>query len=348
MSDEPIKKTTRTRRSPATPRPGAAKPTTRRRASAAAGASTIKTSAPADVVAAPQEAVTEMTTPDVSAAPEIASVPETATEDQLEKLHAEAEKAVEHLNSLLAAAIRSAEEVLAMAQGRLSAQVAAAQSAAEASASTVPSFVAEQLGIFSAEAEKLTRSATEQVATQIRISEDAFRKMHAVIAERVKTAGEDLADPAFSIENLFTANIEAAEQVVATAGKTISAVMEDRIMAGEAAMADLIARLESAPEPVETAALKSPLEVLAGVERTGAAVLRGTSQGQAKFAAFVARRIGSDLDATSALFACKSLADLREVQTQFVKTAVDEYLTVAAGMLRMSDEIARVPLKAKP
>ena len=81
-------------------------------------------------------------------------------------------------------------------------------------------------------------------------------------------------------------------------------------------------------------------EVLDTLESATLAVVEGVSRTQWEIADFLARRIREDLDTQQALMRCRSFDELADVQTKFLRTAVDEYGDEASRLLKLGGELA--------
>ncbi len=82
----------------------------------------------------------------------------------------------------------------------------------------------------------------------------------------------------------------------------------------------------------------SQQQAMHSIETAGAAVLEGVTRAQCEIADFVSERIRKDMEAQQELLRCKSLDDIRSVQTRFFKTAMDQYSAEATRLLRLGGE----------
>jgi hypothetical protein len=80
-------------------------------------------------------------------------------------------------------------------------------------------------------------------------------------------------------------------------------------------------------------------EAVETVEHAGATLLEGVGRVQQEIAQFVSTRVREDLETQQQLLRCRSLDDLREVQFRFVKTAMDQYSTETARLMKLGSEI---------
>ena len=79
----------------------------------------------------------------------------------------------------------------------------------------------------------------------------------------------------------------------------------------------------------------------------GSAVVDGMTKVHRRAADFVANRIRQEIEAQRELFACRTLEDVREMQSRYFKTALDQYATEAKEMLNLSGELATRALDPK-
>ena len=93
--------------------------------------------------------------------------------------------------------------------------------------------------------------------------------------------------------------------------------------------------LGSAADAVADAVTATQQEALEGIETASAAVLAGMGSVQREIAGFVADRLRSDLDAQSALLRCRTFSEVHSVQTEFLRTAYDQYATEASRLVRL-------------
>ena len=81
-------------------------------------------------------------------------------------------------------------------------------------------------------------------------------------------------------------------------------------------------------------------EALETIESASSAVFEALSRAQAEISDFVAERIRQDLDTQQAFLRCRSLDEVRDVQFNFLRTALDQYGGEAAKLVRLGGEVA--------
>ena len=64
------------------------------------------------------------------------------------------------------------------------------------------------------------------------------------------------------------------------------------------------------------------------------------SEVQKEIAGFVSERIRQDLQTQQELLACRTLDDVREVQSRFMQSTIDQYSAEASKLMRLGAEIA--------
>ena len=81
-------------------------------------------------------------------------------------------------------------------------------------------------------------------------------------------------------------------------------------------------------------------EAIDTIESASQAMFEMFSMARVEISDFVAERIRQDLDAQQAFLRCRSLDEVRDVQVQFVRTALDQYGGEAAKLMRLGGEVA--------
>ena len=86
-----------------------------------------------------------------------------------------------------------------------------------------------------------------------------------------------------------------------------------------------------------------------GAEAAGAAVFEGFARAQKHVAEFVAERIRQDIETQTELLGCRSLEDVREVQSRFFRRAMEQYTAEAGRLMKLGgDVVARsMPRKGR-
>ncbi len=80
-------------------------------------------------------------------------------------------------------------------------------------------------------------------------------------------------------------------------------------------------------------------EGLETMEAGGEALFDGVARTHRQIAEFVAERLRQDMAARQAFLGCRTLQDLRDVQSRFLRTAVDQYAEEAARLMRLGGEV---------
>ena len=80
-------------------------------------------------------------------------------------------------------------------------------------------------------------------------------------------------------------------------------------------------------------------EALETAETAGTAMLANLTRVQRSMAEFVSERLRKDMEVQRNLLKCKTLDDVRTVQSMFFRTAVDEYAREATRLFRLSSEM---------
>jgi len=99
------------------------------------------------------------------------------------------------------------------------------------------------------------------------------------------------------------------------------------------------ADLGSAADTVIDSVTASQQQALQTMETAGAAMIEGVTRVQREIAEFVSERIRQDMETQQEFLRCKSIDDVRELQTRFFKTAMDQYSAEATRLIRISGEV---------
>jgi hypothetical protein len=120
--------------------------------------------------------------------------------------------------------------------------------------------------------------------------------------------------------------------------------MNDRIAAAEAALAGLREQAEANLRSIEGAAQQvSGVQrtALAGAEAAGRMVMEGLARAQKEVTDFVGERIRTDIETQRALLGCRSLEDVRDVQSRFFRTAMTQYSEEVARLMKLGSEVTQ-------
>ena len=77
-------------------------------------------------------------------------------------------------------------------------------------------------------------------------------------------------------------------------------------------------------------------DALHSVEQAGRAMSEGFAKAQKEIAEFLSERFRQDVQTQSDLLRCRTFDDVREVQTRFFRTAMDQYAAEATKLMRIS------------
>ena len=140
-------------------------------------------------------------------------------------------------------------------------------------------------------------------------------------------------------------NLKAAE----AAGDKLRTGLTQALGAAEEGFGRLVAQAEADRAAAEAAMRQVaavPQAALAGAGDAGTAVLEGMSRVRAEVADFVAERIRQDIETQAELLGCRNLDEVREVQSRFFRTAIDQYAaeaTPAVEARRRGHDARRCP-----
>jgi hypothetical protein len=218
-------------------------------------------------------------------------------------------QAAEAANAQLTERLKEAEEAIA----RITAQAKSAQDVALADLS-----------------ERLAARQKEAEAALERISDKALEGARAAEAAVVKAARAATEEA--------ERNLKAAE----AAGEKLRASLTQALGTAEEGFNRLVAQAETDRAAAEAAMRQVaavPQAALAGAGDAGSAVLEGMSRVRAEVADFVAERIRKDIETQAELLGCRNLGEIREVQSRFVRTAIDEYAAETTRLFKLGGEL---------
>jgi chromosome segregation ATPase len=218
-------------------------------------------------------------------------------------------KAAEEANAQLTARLKEAEQTIA----KITAQAKAAQDVALADLS-------ERLAARQKEAE----AALEQISQK---ALEGARAAEAAVVKAARAASEET-----------ERNLKSAE----AAGDKLRTSLTQALGTAEEGFNRLVAQAETDRAAAEAAmrqAAAVPQAALAGAGDAGSAVLDGMSRVRAEVADFVAERIRKDIETQAELLGCRNLGEIREVQSRFVRAAIDEYAAETTRLFKLGGEL---------
>jgi hypothetical protein len=89
----------------------------------------------------------------------------------------------------------------------------------------------------------------------------------------------------------------------------------------------------------------SQQEAIETLESASQAIFEMIARARVEVTDFVAERIRQDLDTQQAFLRCRTLDDVRDVQMNFLRTALDQYGDEAAKLVRLGGEVAAKSLE---
>jgi hypothetical protein len=114
--------------------------------------------------------------------------------------------------------------------------------------------------------------------------------------------------------------------------------------AARAAEADVAERADAAADAVDELA-RSQEEALHGVEVAGQTVVEGVTRFQREIIDFVSERIRQDMETQQAMLRCRTFDEVRDVQTRFFQTAMDQYSTETNRLMKLGTEMMQRSLE---
>jgi hypothetical protein len=80
-------------------------------------------------------------------------------------------------------------------------------------------------------------------------------------------------------------------------------------------------------------------EAFHSAKHAGATMLEGLTKAQKEASDFLSERIHQDLETQAELLRCRTFDEIREVQTRFFRTAMDQYSAEATKLIRIGSEM---------
>ena len=79
-------------------------------------------------------------------------------------------------------------------------------------------------------------------------------------------------------------------------------------------------------------------ETLHNIGAASAAMLEGLTKAQTELSDFITERIRHDVETQADMLRCRTLDDVRELQTRFFKTAVDQYAAEVNRLMKIGTD----------
>jgi hypothetical protein len=134
-------------------------------------------------------------------------------------------------------------------------------------------------------------------------------------------------------EHVTKTAAEAAERTAKAAADTAGSMAETM-----ADSLDAEAIISTTRESIAVAT-RTQRQAVASMERSTGSMLTGLTEMQKEIAEFVSERIRQDLETQQDLLRCRTLDDVREVQSRFFRTTLDQYSTEATKLMQLSAEV---------
>ena len=146
--------------------------------------------------------------------------------------------------------------------------------------------------------------------------------------------------------------LSTAEANAGILGEKLEARMNAALATAESGFARLTEQAETQRAAAEQAgqrAIALQQDAVAGAGVAGTALLEGFTEARRHIADFVAERLRQDIEIQGELLSCRTLDDVREIQSRFFRNAIDQYSTEASRMMKLgTDVVARsVPKTGK-
>ena len=135
------------------------------------------------------------------------------------------------------------------------------------------------------------------------------------------------------VEHVTKTATDAAERTARAAADTVGSMAET--MAGSLDAETMIATTRESL----AVATRTQQQAVASMERSTGSILTGLTEMQKEVAEFVSKRIRQDLETQQDFLRCRTLDDVREVQSRFFRTTLDQYSAEATKLMQLSTEV---------
>jgi hypothetical protein len=103
--------------------------------------------------------------------------------------------------------------------------------------------------------------------------------------------------------------------------------------------------IASAQDSIIDSVTHGQQEAIETLESAGHAMFEGMNRVQHEIADFITERIRQDMETQQQFLRCRTLDDVRRVQTDFFKTAMDQYASEATRLLKLGSEVAAMSME---
>lgn len=167
---------------------------------------------------------------------------------------------------------------------------------------------------------------------------------HAAQAEAAERSASAVPE---AVRSRLAAAEQEAEEMMTRVGDRIRAAAamaeqaaSDRAEAARAAGRRVLGAATEAGAAATTPAVKA-------ASGAGSAMVDGLAKAHRRAADFIASRIRQDIEAQRELLACRSLEEVREVQSRYFKSAMEQYTAETREMVQLGSEVASKALDKK-
>ena len=134
--------------------------------------------------------------------------------------------------------------------------------------------------------------------------------------------------------------IEAVRDSAETVADTMETASEEVVETMEAVAEETTEAIETIHDRLIDTVTAGQQEAIETIESASSAMLDMLTRTRTEISDFVAERIRQDLETQQAFLRCRNLDDIRGVQVQYLRTALDQYGVEAAKLVRISGEAA--------
>jgi hypothetical protein len=159
--------------------------------------------------------------------------------------------------------------------------------------------------------------------------------------ETTEATGKALQETGDRTARITVDNAEHVTRTAAGAAERTARVVADTAESMAEAMANSLdaETIISTTRESIAVATRTQQQAVASVERSTGSVLTGLTEMQKEVAEFVSERIRQDLETQQELLRCRTLEDLREVQSRFFRITLEQYSAEATKLMQLSTEV---------
>jgi hypothetical protein len=171
--------------------------------------------------------------------------------------------------------------------------------------------------------------------------EHEAKKTGQAAGEAAEATGKALKETGDRTARATVDNAEHVTKTAADAAQRTAKAAADTAGSMAATMADGLdaETIVSTTRESIAVATRTQQQAVDSMERSSAAMLTGLAEMQKEIAGFVSERIRQDLETQQELLRCRTFDDIREAQSRFFRTTLDQYSAEATKLMQLGTEV---------